>query len=97
MLHAHIFNLLRRYKRTQTKQVLVLVTGDGNINKNQTSFPIVVETALKEGWGVEIWSWEQSLSNAFLKIQRILPRGFTINYLDPHREKFTFEQQYKPN
>lgn len=97
MLHAQIFNLFHRYKRTQKKQVLVLVTGDGNINESQTSFPIVVETVLQEGWGVELWSWKQSLNDTFFKIQRLLPHGFTINYLDPHREQITFEQRYEPN
>ncbi|CAF0740428.1 unnamed protein product [Adineta steineri] len=63
MLHAQILNILLQNPDTRTRQqVLVLITGDGNKNSGQTSFPTTVETALQADWSVELWSWELSLS-----------------------------------
>jgi hypothetical protein len=98
MLHAEIYRNLFHHQSTQDRQrVLVLVTGDGNANSGQTSFPIVVETALKRDWKVEIWSWERSLSGKFLEIQRQFPAQMSINYLDPYRNAITFEEKTKQN
>ena len=99
MLHAQILKLLALYRDTRHKQqILVLVTGDGNRNFNQTTFRAVVEMVLQtEGWKVELWSWEQSLSQNFFKVQRIFPETMTIKYLDPYREEIIFREQKKQN
>jgi hypothetical protein len=98
MLHSEIYENLFHHQRTQNRQpVLVLVTGDGNANFGQTSFPMVVERALKSGWKVELWSWERSLSGKFLGIQENFPAQMNINYFDPHRKAITFEEKTKQN
>lgn len=96
MLHAQMLNLFHRYKNMQNmQQTLVLATGDGNDNQFQTSFSTVVETVLKEGWHVELWTWENSLNKHYFTIQEKFPDGITINYLDSHRSKITFKEQFK--
>jgi hypothetical protein len=97
MLHAQIFKAFMSYKNTLTQQVLVLVTGDGNKNSGQTSFPSTVEEVLKSGWNVELWSWEQSLNQRFREIEKQFPTRMTIKYLDSYRAKITFEQKLKQN
>ena len=96
MLHAQIYDmLLSSYHAHIQQQVLVLVTGDGNTNNGQTSFPMVVERVLRAGWSVEIWSWERSLGRRFFEIQKIFPDRMTINYLDPYGANITFEEKLK--
>lgn len=57
MLHSQMLHRVLTFKNNQnTQQVLVLVTGDGNLNENRTTFPGVVEEALKNNWKVEVWS-----------------------------------------
>jgi len=97
MLHAEIFNIFLSCSNSRIGQVLVLVTGDGNINNGQTSFPIVIERVLRANWSVEIWSWKTSLNQRFFDIQKHFPTRMTINYLDPYRQDITFEQKAKPN
>ena len=41
---------------------LVVVTGDGNDNMGRVSFPDVVQSALRKGWSVEVWSWDKGMS-----------------------------------
>ncbi|CAM4887761.1 unnamed protein product [Rotaria socialis] len=98
MLHAQILQLLHIYKDTQTRsQVLVLVTGDGNINGGRTSFLQSVESVLTSNWSVELWSWERSLSQHFLSTQRFFPSRMTIKYLDSYRNDITFIQKPREN
>jgi hypothetical protein len=98
MLHALIFNVhLTNDDISTRQQILVLVTGDGNPNSNQTSFPSVVEIILKRAWRVELWSWEQSLSRRYFDIQKHFATQLTIKYLDPYRKEITFEPKAKRN
>lgn len=98
MLHAQIYDILLSHHDTTTiKQVLVLVTGDGNTNHGKTSFSNVIERVLKTNWHVELWSWEHSLSQRFSEIQKHFPTQMTIKYLDPHRDEITFEEKTKQN
>ncbi len=96
MLHAQIYDTLLDSCDTLTgTQVLVLVTGDGNTNSGKTNFPNTVERILKRNWSVELWSWEQALSQKFLDIQKQFPTQMTIKYLDPYRAEITFEEKFK--
>ncbi|CAF1550094.1 unnamed protein product, partial [Rotaria sp. Silwood1] len=98
MLHAQIYDLLLSYKdSTNRQQVLILVTGDGNRNRGQTSFPNAVERVLANAWNVELWSCEQSLSPNFLDIQKFFPNRMTIKHLDSYRKDITFEEKVKQN
>ncbi|CAF4931963.1 unnamed protein product [Rotaria socialis] len=92
MLHAQILTILHSYNNTQRSQVLVLVTGDGNRNKNQTSFSDTVERVLASDWSVELWSWKQSLNSCYFNIQKFFPSRMTIEYLDSYRNNITFIQ-----
>lgn len=47
---------------------IVLATGDGNVGQfNEEGFLGCVRIALKKGWKVELYSWEGSLSKAWLR------------------------------
>lgn len=98
MLHAQILDRLHSYRDIlNRRQVLVLVTGDGNINHGQTSFPITVERVLTSNWSVELWSWKQSLSETYFNTQKLFPDRMTINYLDPYRKDITYEKTFRQN
>jgi hypothetical protein len=45
------------------EHLLVLVTGDGNDNLGRVSFPEAVQGALRKGWRVEVWSWDEGRSS----------------------------------
>lgn len=94
MLHAESYRVICYSDSLARLQVLVLVTGDGNKNSDQTSFPMVVETALTRDWNVELWSWEQSLNPIYIDIQKHFPAQMTIKYLDSCREEITFLQKF---
>ncbi len=36
---------------------IVIVTGDGNHNHGKDTFPKVIQSALNDGWEVEVWAW----------------------------------------
>lgn len=91
MLHSQVLRLILDHPSDPNRrQVLVLLSGDGNSNSGRTSFPYAVTTALQRNWQVELWSWEQSLSRNFRDIERKYPAQMKINYLDPHRKRITF-------
>ncbi|KAF7295150.1 hypothetical protein MIND_01053600 [Mycena indigotica] len=47
---------------------IVLATGDGNVGQfNEDGFLGPVRTALKKGWVVELYAWEEGLSRAWMR------------------------------
>lgn len=47
---------------------IVLATGDGNVGQfNDDGFLGPVRTALKKGWRVELYAWEEGLSRAWMR------------------------------
>jgi hypothetical protein len=47
---------------------IVLATGDGNVGQfNEDGFLGPVRTALKKGWKVESYAWEEGLSKAWMR------------------------------
>ncbi|KAJ6629368.1 hypothetical protein B0H10DRAFT_1986877 [Mycena sp. CBHHK59/15] len=47
---------------------IVLATGDGNVGQfNEDGFLGPVRTALKKGWRVELYAWEEGLSRAWMR------------------------------
>lgn len=68
-LHAQILHLLFSTNRKKRNK-LVLVSGDGNLNDNRTSFPTCVEIALKIGWTVDIWCWQEGMHHVWLQLQK---------------------------
>jgi len=50
------------------KATIVLATGDGNVGQfNEDGFLGPVRTALKKGWNVELYAWEEGLSKAWMR------------------------------
>lgn len=71
------------------KPTLVLLTGDGNKEKNTTSFPRLASFAARTGWAVEVWSWKYSLSRVYHTLVET-ERSVSVNLLDPFRDDITF-------
>jgi hypothetical protein len=47
---------------------IVLATGDGNVGQfNEDGFIGPVRTALKKGWRVELYAWEEGLSRTWMR------------------------------
>jgi hypothetical protein len=71
---------------------LVLLTGDGNDNNGQASFYGVVQSALLQGWKVELWAWRCSCSKNYLNyLNSYSGTGqFKIIYLDDYRENISY-------
>jgi hypothetical protein len=47
---------------------IVLATGDGNVGQfNEDGFLGPVRTALRKGWRVELYAWEEGLSRAWMR------------------------------
>ena len=88
LLHLKIANAILD---NDPKHRLVLVTGDGKLSSYGTSFPQQAERALKEGWVVEVWSWQSALSNQWRRLQTKYGKGrVVINILDPFYRSITF-------
>lgn len=85
------------HKNSESQQVLVLVTGDGNDNDGHTNFRKVTETALFNHWHVELWSWKSSLHKIYKEIQQRFPDQMKIKYLDSFRDNITFIQKTNSN
>ncbi|AOS78198.1 MULTISPECIES: NYN domain-containing protein [Hydrogenophaga] len=96
MLILQISNALLDFDPPQT---LVLVTGDGKETEFGNSFSRQVERALKRGWEVEVWSWEDQLSSRFGHLRSAAGRRPKICLLDPHWRQITFTKagSYKVN
>lgn len=72
-------------------RTLVLLTGDGNMNDGRASFIESVDSALRNGWRVELWSWRASISQHYLRMRdQYASSGlFSIHFLDEHRATLT--------
>ena len=87
-LHLRIANAIIDYPSPQT---LVIASGDGKETPTGSSFPAQIERALKQGWFVEVWSWNKPLSPRFQDMasnsEKIL-----VKELDPFYKSITFLQ-----
>jgi len=89
-IHAQLSRvLLKDHRNTQT---LVLVTGDGNDNKDNSNFPEIIEAAMRKGWQIELWAWDCSVSHVYRKFAIFYPRQFQLQILDFHRKQITFKR-----
>jgi hypothetical protein len=87
LLHLKIANVLLD---ADGPECLVLGTGDGRVSTFGTSFPLQAERALKHGWNVEVWSWREQLSNAFLELESRYGKRIRIHTLDRFYKSVTF-------
>ena len=79
-LHSQLAKVAGR--KFNPPRTIVLVTGDGNRNEGRASFPDHIDTALLNGWRIELHSWRAGLSNVYLRYEREYPAKFKIIYLD---------------
>ena len=79
-LHAQILETAG--KIFNPRRVLVLVTGDGNNNKERTTFPKCVDSALKNDWRVEVYSWRQRLHHMYNDLAEHYPEHVSVHILD---------------
>jgi hypothetical protein len=98
VLHAQAMTALQKdFGKGKLSQTLVLVTGDGNDNDGRTSFPKIVDAAMKINpsretsgntalWKVEIMSWKRGLSGRLIQFQTEYSDHVSIRYLDNHRQ-----------
>ncbi|KAK3237350.1 hypothetical protein CYMTET_52567, partial [Cymbomonas tetramitiformis] len=66
----------------EPRRTLVLLTGDGNANGGRATFPESVEIALRNGWRVEVHSWQGSTSRVYLAFAAQYPAHFKLKFLD---------------
>ena len=87
MLHLKIANALLDHEPPQT---LVIASGDGNEAPGRTSFPGQAQRALRRGWSVEVWSWEEQLTSRYRGLGQAYPGRVTVQALDPFYRSITF-------
>ena len=87
MLHLKIANAVLDHEPPQT---LVIASGDGRESEWGTSFPGQAERALKRGWSVEVWSWEEQLTGRYRGLDHVYPGQVTVQALDPFYRSITF-------
>lgn len=86
LLHAQILDSLTT---ATTPGVLVLLTGDGNMNSGRSSFPRCVTVALKLGWRVELYAWRSSMSICYPAFAALSKGNMVVRYLDEWRSDIT--------
>ncbi|GBQ52211.1 hypothetical protein AA18895_2437 [Acetobacter ghanensis DSM 18895] len=79
VIHLKIGNILLD---EDTPGTLVILTGDGAITEQGSSFTKQVERAAKRQWNVEIWSWRSQLSPKLRDMRLKYPDHVTVYFLD---------------
>eukprot|EP00500_Bicosoecida_sp_ms1_P001285 CAMPEP_0203808706 /NCGR_PEP_ID=MMETSP0115-20131106/1761_1 /ASSEMBLY_ACC=CAM_ASM_000227 /TAXON_ID=33651 /ORGANISM="Bicosoecid sp, Strain ms1" /LENGTH=526 /DNA_ID=CAMNT_0050717399 /DNA_START=50 /DNA_END=1626 /DNA_ORIENTATION=+ len=74
------------------RRTLVLVSGDGNVNRGRMSLYDVVTQALAAGWRVEVVAWAASVSVKYGKLAEASGGALTVRLLDDVREDVTFDE-----
>ncbi len=88
ILHLKISNLLLDHDEPQT---IAILSGNGATSEFASSFPGQVERALKRGWNVEIYSWEDSMNHrVYDPILQKHPNLMSYINLDDHYGSITF-------
>lgn len=82
-LHLRIFSSLSE-GRGQSGH-LVLLTGDGNAHRGDSSFYRACLDALRQGWRVTLWAWRRSCSKAYVDLHNQNPL-FVLRYFDHYRD-----------
>ena len=72
-------------RKQKTKGTIVLATGDAD-------FIPLVEKILKDGWKVEVVTWEHALSHEFLQLEEDFKCCFKLCYLEKDAEVVTFTE-----
>ncbi|MBK6911322.1 MAG: hypothetical protein IPH10_10415 [bacterium] len=88
-LHLMITMSILKHKAPQT---LVLATGDGKNSDFGTSFPELIEVALKAGWTAELWSWDAGRNRKYAALEQRSGGRFSVYSLDPYYYSVTYLQ-----
>lgn len=84
LLHAQILDTVTT---EPVPGILVLLTGDGNINSGRTSFPRCVATALRLGWRVELYGWRAAMAMCYPAMAALSSGRMTVHHLDEWRRE----------
>jgi hypothetical protein len=68
---------------------LVLVTGDGNANRGNSSFPLCCAVAMRCGWSVEVVAWRASVNAVYPALAALVPGWVQVRFLDDAPSKLT--------
>lgn len=71
---------------------MVLLSGDGKIDAHGDGFIKSLERAKKQGWDVEVWSWDISCSR---RLRSFAETHGLYSSLDKHYEEITYMQEAK--
>ena len=72
-LHLAMANIVLEYiNRDPASQTMVLLSGDSKVSDQGTSFPGQLESALRNGWNAEVYTWSNSYSQPIY--QKLLGR-----------------------
>ena len=78
-------------------RVLVLLSGDGNLNHGyDTTFPMVITEALLHGWYIELMCWQRTMNRIYKQIEMEWPTKFKIILLDEFKNDITFFKKLEP-
>lgn len=93
-LHLAMANVVLDFPAPQT---MILLSGDGKVSGQNTSFPNQVERALKFGWNVEVYTWNNSYNRrAYQKLIDLYGSNIRIIILDEFYINLTYIKG-KPN
>ena len=73
---------------------MLLLSGDGNDNNGNTTFPDIVMQVLDTNrWNVELWCWKRNISSNWIKLANRYKDTFSIHYLDDYRHAVTYKNR----
>lgn len=88
MLHLKMANTVLDFSPPQT---MIVLSGDGDKSKFNTSFPTQINRALSRGWDVEIYSWSSCYNaHKYRRLSSAYPGKLKIVKFDPYYYQLTF-------
>jgi hypothetical protein len=81
-ISAQVTARTRDYVEFDDGKTIVLVSGDGNEDRQETSIIRAATFAVEQGWFLEVWGWENSLSTRYQLLKQKRPLQVSICYLD---------------
>ncbi len=86
-IHLRIANILLD---ADEPGLMIIVTGDGRVTSQGSSFTQQARRAAKRGWHIEIWSWADSLSPLLRNTRTEFPDLIKIFKLDDRHRSIVF-------
>ncbi len=93
-LHLAMANTLLDYMDEDSPQTMVLLSGDGRVSTQGTSFPSQLEKALRSGWNSEVYTWENSYNNrVYQELVDTYSDKIQVIFLDAYYNNITYIQK----